>query len=152
MDLLTRAVGEGRKPDLDDLLAAVPYCAHLGIGARLRGDDIVLVLPFSEQLVGNPILPALHGGVIGSLLETAALVAIIWQTGATEVPKPVDITIDYLRSGRPVTSHAHARIARQGRRVVNVHAEMWQDDEARPIAGLRGHFLIQRAGIAALNS
>ena len=54
----------------------------------------------------------------------------------------MDITVDYLRSGRAVDSFARARIARQGKRVVNVHAEMWQEDEAKPIAGLRGHFLL----------
>jgi acyl-coenzyme A thioesterase PaaI-like protein len=54
----------------------------------------------------------------------------------------VDITVDYLRSGRAVDSYARARIARQGKRVVNVHAEMWQEDEAKPVANLRGHFLI----------
>ena len=59
------------------------------------------------------------------------------------MPKPVDITIDYLRSGRAVTSFASARLARQGRRVVNVHAQMWQDDETKPVAGLRGHFLLK---------
>ena len=58
------------------------------------------------------------------------------------MPKPVDVTIDYLRSGRAVTSYARARIAKQGRRVVNVHAEMWQDDETKPLAALRGHMLL----------
>lgn len=141
MDLLVRAAREGKKPDLATLLAAVPYCAHLGITGRADGERITLEMPFGPQLIGNPILPALHGGVIGSLLETAALITIIWETGTTNVPKPVDITVDYLRSGRAVASFARARIARQGRRVVNVHAEMWQEDESKPIAALRGHFL-----------
>jgi acyl-coenzyme A thioesterase PaaI-like protein len=58
------------------------------------------------------------------------------------LPKPVDITVDYLRSGRAVDSFARARIARQGKRVVNVHAEMWQEDESKPVAALRGHLLL----------
>jgi uncharacterized protein (TIGR00369 family) len=143
MELLERSVRNGEKPDIAELIAAVPYCRHLGITGRREGDRIVLEMPFGDQLIGNPILPALHGGVIGSLLETAAIATVVWETGATALPKPVDITVDYLRSGRPVTSFARARIARQGRRVVNVHAEMWQEEESRPIAALRGHFLIQ---------
>lgn len=145
MELLARAIRDGRKPDVGELLAAVPYCAHLGITGSVQDDRVLLQMPFGEHLIGNPILPALHGGVIGSLLETAALVTVIWETGISALPKPVDITIDYLRSGRPVTSFARARIARQGRRVVNVHSEMWQDDESRPIAGLRGHLLLPQA-------
>lgn len=105
-----------------------------------------LTMLFAAHLVGNPMLPALHGGVIGSLLESAAIAQVMYDLGPAAKPRPVDITIDYLRSGRAVASYARARIAKQGRRVVNVHAEMWQEDEAKPIAALRGHFLISMPG------
>jgi uncharacterized protein (TIGR00369 family) len=140
--LLARAFAEGREPDPDELMAAIPYCRYLGIRAVVKDGAVSLVMPFAQHLVGNPVLPALHGGVIGSLLETAAIVQVVWETRAPKMPKPVDITVDYLRTGRPVETYARARIARQGRRVVNVHAELWQEDEAKPIAALRGHFLI----------
>jgi uncharacterized protein (TIGR00369 family) len=142
MEILALAAREGRKPDIAALLSAVPYCAHLGIDGMIEDGRVILRMPFAGHLIGNPVLPALHGGVIGSLLETAAIATVIWETGASSLPKPVDITVDYLRSGRPATSYARARIARQGRRVVNVHAEMWQEEEGRPIAALRGHFLL----------
>jgi uncharacterized protein (TIGR00369 family) len=128
--------------DPDALLALIPYCRHLGIRAELRVGGPVLLMPFEEKLIGNVTLPALHGGVIGSMLETAAIVQVTWETRASVLPRPVDITIDYLRSARGVTSFARARVARLGRRVVNVHAEMWQEDESKPVASLRGHFLI----------
>lgn len=142
MELLARAARQGVAPDIGALIAAVPYCAWLGLSSRLEGETVVLEMPFSAKLVGNPIIPAIHGGVIGSLLETAAIVQSIWDTKSAKFPKPVDITIDYLRTGRAMTSYASARLARQGRRVVNVHAQMWQDDSAKPIAALRGHFLL----------
>ncbi len=142
MEILAQASREGRKPDPDALLASVPYCAHLGVRARIENGRLRLDMPFGDHLIGNPILPALHGGVIGSLLETAAILQVVWEIGGEQLPKPVDITIDYLRTGRAVESHARARIARAGRRVVNVHAEMWQEDEAKPIAALRGHMLL----------
>ena len=143
MELLAQAAREGRTPDIAALLAAVPYCEFLGVTAQLADGRVVLQMPFDPKLVGNPLIPALHGGVIGSLLETAAIVQTVWDTKASAIPKPVDITIDYLRAGRALTSHASAKLARQGRRVVNVHAWMWQEDEARPIAALRGHFLLK---------
>ena len=142
MDLLAKAAADGRPVDVAALMAAVPYCEFLGLKAALRGAEVVLEMPFDPKLVGNPIIPALHGGVIGSLLETAAIAQAIWTTRAVKIPKPVDFTVDYLRTGRAVTSYAKARLARQGRRVVNVHAEMWQEDEAKPVAALRGHFLL----------
>lgn len=133
---------EGSKLDPAVLIAAVPYCRHLGVSAELDAQGVLLSMPFAQHLVGNPILPAIHGGVTASLLEIAAIAQLIYETDAARVPKPVDITVDYLRSGRALTSYARARLARQGRRVVNVHAEMWQEDEAKPIAALRGHFLL----------
>ncbi|HEX2591199.1 MAG TPA: PaaI family thioesterase [Rhizomicrobium sp.] len=142
MELLVQAAAAGQRPDPATLIAAIPYCRHLGVSAEIDGDAVKLTMPFAQQLIGNPILPALHGGVIGSLLETAAIMQVIFETRAVKLPKPVDITVDYLRSGRALTSYARARIAKQGRRVINVHAEMWQEDEAKPIAALRGHFLL----------
>jgi uncharacterized protein (TIGR00369 family) len=131
-----------RTGDPAKLIEAIPYCRHLGVTAALEDGALLLTMPFAQHLVGNPVLPALHGGVIGSLLETAAIAQVIYETRGERLPKPVDITVDYLRSGRAVTSYARARIARQGKRVVNVHAEMWQEDESKPVANLRGHFLI----------
>ena len=112
MELLARAFAEGRDPDPDELMAAIPYCRYLGIRAVVKDGAVSLVMPFAERLVGNPMLPALHGGVIGSLLETAAIVQVVWETRAPKMPKPVDITVDYLRTGKPVETYARARIAR----------------------------------------
>jgi uncharacterized protein (TIGR00369 family) len=131
-----------RTGDPAKLIERIPYCRHLGITAALEDGSLLLTMPFAQHLIGNLALPALHGGVIGSLLETAAIAQVIFETRGERLPKPVDITVDYLRSGRAVDSYARARIARQGKRVVNVHAEMWQEDEAKPVANLRGHFLI----------
>lgn len=142
MDVLRQAAREGRAADPAAVIAAIPYCRHLGLSAARDGDALVLLMPFAPHLVGNPVLPALHGGVIGSLLETAAIAQVIWELGGGALPKPIDITIDYLRSGRAADSKARARIAKRGRRVVNVHAEVWQEDAAKPIASLRGHFLV----------
>jgi uncharacterized protein (TIGR00369 family) len=142
MELLTRAAETNATVDPQELLAAIPYARHLGARAEVANGILTLTMPFSQHLVGNVALPALHGGVIGSLLELAAIAQVAWEHRGLRLPKPVDVSVDYLRSGRPVTSHARARIAKEGRRVVNVHAEMWQEDEAKPIAALRGHFLI----------
>jgi uncharacterized protein (TIGR00369 family) len=135
-------MNEAIRRDPNAILQAIPYCRHLGIIAAVVDDALLFTMPFESRLVGNPALPALHGGVIGSLLETASIAQVMFEIGAERTPKTVDITVDYLRSGRAVTSYARARIARKGRRVVNVHAEVWQEDENKLVAAMRGHFLL----------
>jgi uncharacterized protein (TIGR00369 family) len=134
---------------LSAMLARIPYAQFLGVRADLAGDEMTLILPFSERLIGNVVLPALHGGVVGSFLEIAALAQLSISVGLARQARPIDVTVEYLRSGRPVTSFARAQIKRIGRRVANVHVEAWQESRARPIAALHGHFALKPAEPAA---
>lgn len=151
-----------RDTALRALTEAVPYNRFLGVRFDRLGDELTARLPFDEKIVGNPFLPAIHGGVTGAFLEIAALMQLTWdralvimnEGGAAAerilagqfppIPKTVDITIDYLRSGRPRETFARARVHKAGRRVVNLHVEAWQDERDRPIAALRGNFLMPR--------
>lgn len=128
---------------LDAFLQRVPYVRFLGMHAELAGDELTAILPFKPELVGNVYLPAIHGGVLGAFMELTAQtqLAISKQT-TLKVPKAVDVTIEYLRSGRPVTTYARAQVRKVGKRVANVHVEAWQDERATPIAALGGHFML----------
>ncbi|HEY1751799.1 MAG TPA: PaaI family thioesterase [Caulobacteraceae bacterium] len=117
------------------LLDAWPYARFLGV--RLEAG--LAVLPFDPRLIGNPILPALHGGVVASFLELAALARL---DAAGRRARTIDITVDYLRPVRPVATYAEARILKLGRRAANLAVEAWQDDRDSPVAALRGHFMI----------
>ncbi|MFT4096357.1 MAG: hotdog domain-containing protein [Rhodoblastus sp.] len=117
-----------------------PFARCLGI--RI-GDDGVPVMPFSQRIIGNPILPAIHGGITGAFLETTAIVNLTQELGVTRLPKPIGLTINYLRSGRALDTYAKASIVKQGRRVVAFEARAWQDDPAKPIASAFGHFMLR---------
>lgn len=58
------------------------------------------------------------------------------------LPKTIDFTVDYLRSGLPRDAYARAQVNRSGRRYGSVHVEAWQDNRARPFAQATGHFLM----------
>lgn len=140
--------------DVNALMQAIPYARTLGITVDQRGNEITTVLHFQQSLIGNPVLPAIHGGVIGAFLETTAIAQLAFEfagsgDGRAELPKPIGLTIDYLRSGRPVDTFGRAEITKQGRRVATVRAEAWQDDRSRPIAAAHGHFLLQAVDDAA---
>lgn len=130
---------------INTILTSIPYARFLGLSVDQKGNEITLVMKFDDKLIGNPILPALHGGVIGAFLETAAIVQLAFEMRLIALPKPIGITIDYLRSGKPVETYARATITKQGRRVATVHAEAWQEDRTRPIAAAHGHFLLKPA-------
>ncbi len=121
---------------------AIPYMQALGIEVQESAGGVVLVLAASTLHVGNPWRQALHGGFIGAFLETAATVQLVLEHDGETLPKPINITVDYLRTGRLGETRAEARVTKLGRRVANVHASCWQDDRARPIATLSGHFLM----------
>ncbi len=118
-----------------------PFARFLGV--RI-GEDGTLVMPFSPKIIGNPILPAIHGGMTGAFLETAAIIGVARELGVSAPPKPIGLTINYLRSGRALDSFARASIVKQGRRVVAFEAQAWQDDPAKPIASAFGHFMLRR--------
>ncbi len=124
------------------LLARIPYAQFLGVKIELAGDEMTAVMPFGMHLVGNPTLPAIHGGVLGAFMEMTALAQLLLTEGQARQPRVIDVSIEYLRSGRPLTTFARAEIKKVGRRIANVHVEAWQDRRAAPIAALRGHFLV----------
>jgi uncharacterized protein (TIGR00369 family) len=120
--------------------AQSPFARALGIRV---GEDGTLVMPFLPRIIGNPLLPAIHGGITGAFLETTAIVGVTRELGVS-LPKPIGLTVNYLRSGRALDSFANVSIVKQGRRVVAFEAQAWQDDRTKPIASAFGHFMLRQ--------
>ena len=128
---------------VEAFLERAPYARFLGLRLELAGDEMTAILPFAPHLVGNPILPALHGGVIGAFMEMTALAQLSLVQPERRIPKTIDITIEYLRPGRAQDTFGRATLRKVGRRVANVQVECWQDSRTRPVAGMTGHFLLR---------
>lgn len=131
-----------RARDWSRFLAMIPYAEFLGLSVDVGDDGLVGRLRYDDMLVGNPALPALHGGTIGALLESTAIFELLWREELTTLPKTINLTIDYLRSAGPTDTFARGVITRRGRRVANVRVEAWQDDPARPVSLAYCHFLV----------
>lgn len=152
------AAEQRRDKALNDLVSRVPYLSFMGIRVERCGAELTAVMPFSDKLIGNPMLPALHGGVTAAFLETTAVMELVWgaigedlESSGTgdamappplRMPKTIDFTVDYLRSGKPQASYARARVNRSGRRYASVHVEAWQEGRDRLFAQAAGHFLM----------
>ena len=155
-----QVIKQRRDTTLRALVEGVPYIRYLGIQFERKGDELTGILPFNEKLIGNPLLPAIHGGVTAAFLEVTAIITLSWSYlwedielgaidaerladgGLPRLPKTIDISTDYLRSGLPRDAYARARINRSGRRYASVHVEAWQDNRARLFAQATGHFLM----------
>jgi acyl-coenzyme A thioesterase PaaI-like protein len=148
-------IKQRREGLLRSLVDGVPYIGFLGVEFDRRGDELTAVLPFRDDLIGNPRLPALHGGATAAFLEISAVIELAWSTlwegveaegalpeGPLRLPKTIDFTIDYLRAGLPRDAYARARVNRFGRRYASVHVEAWQDNRNRLFAQATGHFLM----------
>ena len=142
MKLLKELRAEGKGQDMAAVLERIPYARFLGMEVDRKGNELTTVLPFQDHLIGNVALPALHGGAIGAFLEFTAVIQLLFDTESERLPKTVDISIDYLRSGRPRPTYGRAVVTKHGRRVANVRAEAWQDDRSKLIATATGHFLL----------
>ncbi len=101
-------------------------------------------MPFSPKIVGNWLLPAIHGEIIGAFLETASIHEIEQSLDIAASPKPIGLTVNYLRSGRALETFVKTTIVRQGRRVAALEAKAWQDDPCKPIASAFGHFTLRQ--------
>jgi len=150
-----QVVKQRRDATLQALIEGVPYIQFLGIRFDRRGDELTGVLPYAESHIGNPMLPALHGGVTAAFLEVTAIIELSWammwedmekgdavDTQPRSLPKTIDFTVDYLRTGLPRDAYARAKVNRSGRRYASVHVEAWQDNRLRPFAQATAHFLM----------
>ena len=158
-----RRLESDRDAALSRLAAISPFARRIGVHLERLGGELSMTLPFDPKLIGNPMVPALHGGVIGAFLEHTALSQLAWdeiwgrleaggaareeiQAGRLPAwPRTIDLTIDYLRSGRARDVFARAVVAKHGRRISNVRVEAWQERRDRPIAAAHGHFLLPDA-------
>ncbi len=141
-DWLARIRAARETGDPSPLLARIPYAAFLGLSMEVVEGELITRMRYAERLIGDSSIPALHGGTLGALLESAAIFTVMWKAEDERLPKTINLTVDYLRSGRAMNTFAAATITKPGRRVVNVHAVAWQDDRTRPIASAEAHFLV----------
>ena len=123
-------------------LDRIPYARFLGVRVAQDERGSIIVLPFRDDLIGNTWLPALHGGVVGAFLELVAVGTMLAHSDLEKVPKPINFSIDYLRSVGPVETLGRAVIIKHGRRIANVRVPAWQSDEAKPVAAGTGNFLL----------
>jgi uncharacterized protein (TIGR00369 family) len=138
-----RTIAELRRTgDISAVNDLIPYARTIGLEATRDERGLITVLRFREHNIGNYVVRAIHGGVVGALLEHTAILHLLLDTDIEVMPKIVNLSVDYLRPCRAADTFARGSIIRQGRKVANVRAEAWQESPDRPVAAAHAHFLL----------
>jgi uncharacterized protein (TIGR00369 family) len=132
-----------RAEQVQAFLARTPFAQEIGMRCEVMGDEMTAIMPFQQKLIGNFTIQALHGGAIGACLELTAMAQVYLVTEHLDrPPRPINLTIDYLRQGHAKDTYARATITKMGRRICSVRAEAWQDQRSKPVTSLLAHFKV----------
>lgn len=119
----------------------IPFNHALGlrVEALTRG-RAVLRVPWKTELTGDASRPAVHGGVLSMLIDTAGGAACFAMLDSDEDRvSTVDLRVDYLRPGPAADLVCEAEVIRLGNRVAVTRARVYSvelptDDDGDPVA------------------
>lgn len=124
----------------------IPFNKWLGMKVEhMERGRLTVSIPWRAELVGDPTVPAMHGGIIGAVADAAGGIAI-WTTFDNPATRlsTVDLRIDYLRPGKAERLIAAATVIRTGARLGWADVRLYHPGrEADPIAAARGVYAIK---------
>ncbi len=135
---------------LDQFLQeAIPFNRFLGIRvAGCREGWGKLELPFREEFIGDPLRPALHGGLVSTLLDTCGGYAVFTNAEPNVRLSTIDLRIDFLRPGKPELLFAECRVVRIGNRVAVTDGIAYHPSApGEPIATAKGVYSLYKAAV-----
>jgi acyl-coenzyme A thioesterase PaaI-like protein len=132
----------------NDIVSSIPFAQYLNIQIQQNiNGEIIFLLPFAEKNIGNPVIRALHGGIMASFAECAATLMIIGTVAHDHLPKCVNQTTEYLSSSKAVDTFAKVKMNRVGKRVIHSATTCWQE-EGKPVVISHARFLVGAAAEA----
>jgi uncharacterized protein (TIGR00369 family) len=105
---------------------AEDFVDRLGVYGRTADDGTAtLELDATEDHLNAA--GTLHGGVLATLVDTAMGQAVRSSTGEHDVPATSQLTVTYLRPGKPGHLRATGRVSTQGEHLTVCEADVEQD-------------------------
>lgn len=127
---------------VQQVIDTLPFARSLGIIITTDASDgrLSTRLPYAASVVGNPKVPALHGGALASLMQISATAELIRATGAAKPPRMFSITAEYLRSAALEDTIGTAVVVSRSRRFANLRVELRQPSSERVVAAATVQF------------
>lgn len=124
-------------------LHTLNHCQELGIKViEAAENSLLLELPYSDHIVGNPDTRVIHGGAITALMDTASGSVILCALPEFELCPTLDLRMDYMRPAEPdMPVFAHAQTYRITRNIIFTRCRAYQDDPENTIADCVATFM-----------
>ncbi|CUH50676.1 PaaI family thioesterase [Shimia marina] len=131
----------------EHFINAIPHCKALDMKLTNIGDGKAeMVLPYNDNIVGDPETGVLHGGAVFALMDTCCGAAAMCHPSSPSSTATIDLRIDYMRAATPGQSiRTKAECYHITRSVAFVRATAVDDDDALPVATATGTFTVQRS-------
>lgn len=124
-------------------LSVLRHCQLLGM--RVHSADsqgLILRLPYSQQIVGNPETGGVHGGAITTLMDTTCGISTVCVLPEFEICPTLDLRIDYMRPAEPNKDvFGFAECYRVTENIIFTRGYAYQDNPDEPIAHAVGAFM-----------
>ena len=124
----------------------IPFHKMLGLRIQTMGEGKARAsLPFRPELIGDPLRPAIHGGVIATILDACGGFAVWGNLTMEDRVSTIDLRVDYLAPAGADTLIAEAEVVRVGNRVAVVDIRVWQEQNPTKIVATgKGVYNIRR--------
>jgi uncharacterized protein (TIGR00369 family) len=124
-------------------LSALPHCQVLGMTVHsAEPSGLILRLPYSQMIVGNPQTGGIHGGAITTLMDTTCGISTVCALPEFELCPTLDLRIDYMHPAQPNKDvFAFAECYRVTPTIIFTRGYAYQDDPNEPIAHAVGTFM-----------
>jgi uncharacterized protein (TIGR00369 family) len=124
-------------------LAVLRHCQLLGMSVHSADPQgLILRLPYSPQIVGNPETGVIHGGAITTLMDTTCGISTVCVLPEFEICPTLDLRIDYMRPAEPNKDvYGFAECYRVTENIIFTRGYAYQDNPDEPIAHVVGAFM-----------
>ncbi len=131
-------------PGREDMMSHTPHARHLGMKVIETGPGFaVVLLPYREDLIGDPVRKVVFGGAITALLDQASGLAVACALDVLRAIATVDLRVDYLRAATPgLDLHARVECYKVTRNVAFVRGSAYEHRPDDPFASCLGTFML----------
>ncbi|QLA20241.1 PaaI family thioesterase [Desulfolutivibrio sulfoxidireducens] len=125
----------------------IPFDLFLGMKVEEAREGYARIrLPYRPEFIGDPRRPALHGGILSTLIDTCGGTAVWASCDVKDRVATIDLRVDYLRPAPPADVIAVGEVKLLGNRVGNASVRIYSVlDETVTLAEGRGVYNIRKA-------